>query len=61
MTSPLRTIDLSPEERGSLCLVCEELPAQFRDLDLGPVCLDCGIECLRAMRALKVFGGLLSA
>lgn len=56
MSAPLnsfRVIDLREEERGTLCVVCEESPAQMRDPDMGPACLDCCIEGLRAERALK--------
>ena len=52
----MRKIDLSEEQRGSLCCVCEEFPAAAYDVDCGPVCGGCLGEALRAERALRSLG-----
>jgi hypothetical protein len=56
MKNELRIIDLSADERGGLCLVCEEAGAAYRDRDVGPCCGDCLGAALRAENALRSCG-----
>lgn len=54
-------IDLFDWQVGSLCVLCGDSgvhkPATLRDSDVGPVCDDCMIECIRAERALRDSAG----
>ncbi len=56
----MRTIDLSEESQGSLCLVCDVLgvheTARLIDPDVGPVCYECFSELL-SLRIFGVFDG----
>lgn len=50
-------IDLYDWQIGALCLLCGDQDghrlATVRDRDVGPVCDDCMVACLRAERFLR--------
>jgi hypothetical protein len=52
----MRKIDLEDGQMGSLCCVCEEVPAVLVDRDCGPVCNGCMAHALAAERALREAG-----
>lgn len=46
-------LDLYDWEVGAACSLCSANDADVRDRDLGPVCSECMVACLRAERALR--------
>lgn len=53
----MNKIDLTEEQQGCLCLLCdttgEHRVAQLLDRDLGPLCHDCFSHSLRASVELR--------
>ncbi len=53
----MNKIDLSEEQQGCLCLLCdvtgESRVAHLLDRDLGPLCHDCFSHALRATTELR--------